>query len=191
MIYAVLPLTSPHVSEAYFNKRYVVLVIPRKSAHCWPKHTFLELCFAKKPGACQTRKMLLLVPERKLCVCGYKVTCLHGKKCGGNWPNNGVLLPEEGSHFDESCGPEDRGFRGPNFLQLMTDLPAYLQQASWGGSSAFLIFVISSRWSKLYFSLFWIWYCRSIFGPANFSLKQFSGYKCVMITVVTFVIHLH
>lgn len=58
MIYAVLPLTSSHVTGAHFSKRYVVLVIPRKSEHCLPKLTFFKevLCFAKKPGACQTGK---------------------------------------------------------------------------------------------------------------------------------------
>lgn len=81
MIDVVLLLTSSHVTGAYFNKSFVVLVIPRKSAHCLPKPTFLkeELWFAKKPGACQTRKMLLLVPERKQYVCGYKITRLRGK----------------------------------------------------------------------------------------------------------------
>lgn len=140
-------------------------------------------------------KMLLLVPERKQYVCGYKITCLHGKNvevigqtmvfCFQKWEGS------ETGRFQESCRSEDRGFRGPNFLQPMTDLAAYVQQTSWGGSSAFLFFVVSSRWSKLCFSLFWTWYCRGIFGPANFSLKQFSDYECAMIAVVTSVIHLH
>lgn len=73
MIYAVLPLTSSYVTGALFNKSYVVLVIPRKSAHCLPKPLVFEeeMCFARGPVACQTRKMLLLVAERKKRVCGY------------------------------------------------------------------------------------------------------------------------
>lgn len=65
------------------------------------------LCFAEKPGACQTGKMLLLFPERKQYECGYKITCLHGKNvevigqtmvfCFQKWEGS------ETSHFQESC----------------------------------------------------------------------------------------
>lgn len=52
-------------------------------------------------------------------------------------------------------GSEDRGFReAPRFLQLTTDLAAYLQQTSLRGSSAFLFFPLLfhplSRWTKLW-----------------------------------------
>lgn len=184
MIYAVLPLTSSHVTGAYFNKRYVVLVIPRKSAHCLPKLTFLkeELCFAKKPGACQTRKMLLLVPERKQYVCGYKITCLHGKNveiigqttvfCFQKWEATFVNLA--GLKTEVS---EDRTSCSWWQIFLLTYRKKRLRS-----QLCFLCYFIQS---KLYFSLSWIWYCR-YFGPAKLSLKQFSGYKCVMITVVNF-----
>lgn len=60
---------------------------------------------------------------------GYKITHLHGKNVEVIGQTMG-LLPEMGSHFHESCRSEDRGFRGPSFLQLVTDLAAYLQQTS-------------------------------------------------------------
>lgn len=191
MIYAALPLTSPHVSEAYFNKRYVVLVIPRKSAHCWPRHTFLELCFAKKPGACQTRKMLLLVPEGNSVCVGIKSHAFMVK-------NVEVIGQTMVFCFQK------REATLMNLVGLKTEVSEDLISYSWWQIFLLTYSKQAEEAALLFLSLLFhpdgqncilvcsgSDNCRSIFGPANFSLKQFIGYKCVMITVVTFVIHLH
>lgn len=98
MIYAVLPLTSSHVTGAHFNKKYVVLVIPRKSEHCLAKPTvFLKKCCALPRNLEHVRleKCFFCFLRGNSMSVGIKSHAFMVKS-GGNWPNHGVLLSEMG-----------------------------------------------------------------------------------------------
>ena len=93
-----------------------------------------------------------------------------------------------------TCRSEDRGFKRSTLLLTADDRSCCLPTANKPKRQlcfSFISSVFSSRWTKL-----WGLVCSEpniagvFFCPANFPLKQFSDYKCVMISVSS-VIHLY
>ena len=156
------------------------------------------MCFAKGPVACQTRKILLLLAEGKKRVRGYESTSLHGKHV--EVLGQAVVFScqkREGSQaicFHESYSQvwRQRFWRSTSLLAGDNGsccLPTANESKRQIGFS-FLWSCFIQVDEIVGFSLLWTWYCRGFFCTANFPLKPFSDYKCVMISVSS-VIHSH